>query len=69
MCGCIGDYEWYQEEYEEALTQIEKAEQGPLTELLFKKMENKLWQPEYWEDFFQDNFIDYIENGDFQLIV
>tara|TARA_B100001778_G_scaffold320395_1_gene310738 strand:- start:4858 stop:5601 length:744 start_codon:yes stop_codon:yes gene_type:complete len=69
MCACIGDYEWYQEEYQEAMAHIEKAEPGPLTELLFKKMENKLWQPEYWEDFFEDSFIDYIENGDYQLIV
>ena len=29
-------------------------------------MENKLWEPEYWEDFFEDNFIDYIENGDYR---
>lgn len=69
MCTCIGDYEWYQEQYEEALAHIEKAKPGPLTELLFKEMENKLWEPEYWEDFFEDNFIDYIENGDYKLIV
>ena len=33
MCTCIGDYEWYQEQYEEALAHIE-SKPGPLTRIV-----------------------------------
>ena len=72
MCMCIGDYSWYQDIQEDLWEEFgEKLdnEPGGLQELLFSKLESRLWDPRYWEPLFEDSLLTMLDTSSINMIV